>query len=121
MFTVAIVADEERKHLSAALPRAEFRSKGFGDAKSFLDEVDDLNPDVVLLDLTAPNFDGVEVLREVRGFLPLHVPVIVITEDGSEDATREAVESGAVATLQKPVDRASLLELLRSALGGTPP
>jgi two-component system, NtrC family, nitrogen regulation response regulator GlnG len=123
MFTVAILEDVEadRRHLSAALPRAEFRSSGFGDAGTFLEQIEELDPDAVLLDLDLSATNGLEVLRELRGRLPLHVPVIVIAAESDGSTAREALEAGAVAALEKPVDRAALLELLRTALGGDAP
>lgn len=123
MFTVAILEDVEadRRHLSAALPRAEFRSNGFGDAGTFLEQIEELDPDAVLLDLDLSGADGLEVLRELRGRLPLHVPVIVIVAESDGTVAREALDAGAVAALEKPVDRAALLELLRTALDGDAP
>ena len=69
------------------------------------------NPDVVFLDLGLPDFDGIEVIRQIRSWS--NMPIIVISAR-SEDADKiEALDSGADDYLTKPFSVEELLARLR--------
>lgn len=116
MFTIAIVdeVEEQARLLAAYLPRSEFRALTFCDPPAFLERVEEVSPDVILLELPKSGSAGLDILRELRLRLPLHVPVFVVTSACSE---ADAIEAGANGTIGKPIDRAELLELIRSSLG----
>lgn len=116
MFTIAIVdeVEEQARLLAAYLPRAEFRTVSVCDPPTFLERVEEISPDAILLDLPKSGPAGFDILREMRGRLPIHVPIYVVTSAGSD---AEAIAAGANGTIAKPIDRAELLELIRSALG----
>ncbi len=76
----------------------------------------DMRPQIVLLDLGLPGFDGYEVARRLRADASLVQPLIVaITGWGADDDRRKAREAGFDQHLTKPVDHARLTELLASA------
>jgi excisionase family DNA binding protein len=56
-------------------------------------QVERFNPRVVLLDLMMDDLNGIEVCRNLRSD-PAHAATIVVAVTGSEDAAREAEESG---------------------------
>ena len=63
-------------------------------------------PDVMILDIEIPRMDGLTFLRKIMNQKP--IPVIIfstLVEEGAATAM-EALESGAVSLLQKPVDGA---------------
>src|SRR5262245_19719970 len=61
-----------------------------------------VNPSLVLLDLGLGQYDGLDVLREIRS--RSDVPVITITDDAPDAADRVvALELGADAHISKPV------------------
>jgi two-component system, LytTR family, response regulator len=72
-----------------------------------LRQIEDLRPDLVLLDIQMPAMDGFEVIRRLRGPLP----AVVFVTAFSEHALR-AFEIGAVDYLLKPIS----VERLRAAL-----
>lgn len=72
--------------------------------------IDDLNPDLVLLDIQMPVMDGLEVVRNITGPLPS----IIFVTAYSEHAIR-AFEVGAVDYLLKPVSGARLEQALERA------
>jgi DNA-binding response OmpR family regulator len=81
-----------------------------------------MNPevDVVLLDLSLPGLDGVEVCRRLRGRRPA-LPILILTARGSEDERVEGLRAGADDYLVKPFGTRELLArvdalLRRSAL-----
>lgn len=83
-------------------------------AQAALASVTTANPDVVLLDLGLPDFDGIDVIRKVRSWS--QIPIIVISAR-TEDADKiEALDAGADDYLTKPFSVGELLARLRTAL-----
>jgi len=64
------------------------------DGKEALEKVNQLNPDVLILDLNMPELNGLEVTRCVHKTCP-KVEVLVLTVQDSEQVMREALEAGA--------------------------
>jgi DNA-binding response OmpR family regulator len=75
------------------------------------------NPDLIVLDLGLPAGDGFSVLERLRTNINMSsIPVIVVSgRDRYPNRTR-ALEAGAYAFLQKPVDNAQLLSVIGQAL-----
>jgi CheY-like chemotaxis protein len=71
--------------------------------------------DAVLLDLTMPQMDGVEALREMRR-LRSDVKAILWSGHAEQTARERCDAQGQVALLQKPFDSEILLETLRTVL-----
>jgi len=71
-------------------------------------------PDVMLLDLGLPDGDGIELVREVRGWSTL--PIVVLSARGQESVKVEALDAGADDFLTKPFGVPELLARLRAAL-----
>ena len=68
---------------------------------------------LVLLDLRMPRFSGLEFRRaQLADPVVAGVPVAVIS--GATDASEQADDLGAVATLSKPLDVDALLQVVRS-------
>ena len=74
--------------------------------------VDDLAPDLVLLDIHLPDLSGIEVLRRLRDGQP-DVDVLVITAAKEVDTVRTALRGGVVNYLLKPFDQEALRDRLR--------
>ena len=72
-------------------------------------------PDFVLLDLTLPGRDGMQVLRELHALDP-ELPVTILTGAGSSDRAREAMKNGASDFFTKPFDNQELLASIADAL-----
>ena len=70
----------------------------------------------ILLDLSLPDGDGLDVLRETRRLDP-SLPVVIVTADISRDRTVGSLMEGAFAYLTKPYDREELRHTLRRAIG----
>jgi CheY-like chemotaxis protein len=62
-------------------------------------------PDIILLDLNLPRYDGREILREVKQDPTLrHIPVIVLTTSSGKEDVRQIYGLGANAYFTKPTD-----------------
>lgn len=71
-------------------------------------------PELLILDLGLPDKDGLDVLKELRGWNTL--PVIVLSARGFEQAKVDALEAGADDYLTKPFGAAELLARIKVAL-----
>jgi CheY-like chemotaxis protein len=68
-----------------------------------------LRPNLVLLDLSLPRVDGLEVLRQMRAEERTRLlPVVVLTASSEEEDVHRSYTLGANAYLRKPVDLADL-------------
>jgi two-component system, LuxR family, response regulator FixJ len=99
------------------------RSQGMR-AEAFLSGEDLLNSgraaeaSCLILDLRMPNMDGLELqqrLKEIRSA----IPVIFFSAQASREEEEQALRSGAVAFLRKPVSRDDLLRAIHMAVERT--
>lgn len=72
------------------------------------------SPDVIILDLTLPDMDGVEVCSQIREWSP--VPIIVLSVRDSEKDKVAALDKGADDFLTKPFGIEELLARIRVAI-----
>lgn len=61
----------------------------------------ELHPDIVTMDITMPEMDGVTALKEIRS-IDSEAKVVMITALGQESFVREAVMNGAKGFIVKP-------------------
>jgi two-component system KDP operon response regulator KdpE len=88
------------------------------DALTSLVEARKHEPDLIILDLGLPAGDGYTVMERLKNFPALAViPVIVVSARDAHANRERAIKAGAKAFLQKPVDDAELLAVIRQALG----
>jgi DNA-binding NarL/FixJ family response regulator len=80
--------------------------------KELVGQVEDLQPDIVLLDLEMPEMDGVAALHELRG-KQSPVPVLVFTAYDSDDRILNAVQAGAKGYLLKGAPREEIFRAIR--------
>jgi CheY-like chemotaxis protein len=73
-------------------------------------------PDVVVLDITLPDGDGAEWLRQRQKEGPIGFPVIALTGVTADEDRRRIEQAGVGAVLQKPVNVTLLFEALRGGL-----
>lgn len=64
------------------------------DGRETLEKVDELKPDILILDLNMPELNGLEVTRRVHKMCP-GVEVLVLTVHNSEQVMRQVLEAGA--------------------------
>jgi DNA-binding response OmpR family regulator len=75
-------------------------------------------PDLIILDLGLPAGDGFVVMERLKKIPSLAViPIIVVSARDVRANQERALKAGAKAFLQKPVDDAELLAVIRQALG----
>ncbi len=84
------------------------------DGKECLQLLDEMEPDVLLLDIIMPHLDGLAVLQQVREQDRTKYPnIIMLTAFGQEDVMKKAVQYGASYFVLKPFDFEHLLDKVR--------
>jgi DNA-binding NarL/FixJ family response regulator len=79
--------------------------------------VEQLAPDVVLMDLRMPEVDGIEATRRVRDRSP-GTQVVVLTTYADDESVLEALGAGAISYLTKDAGRADIRRALEAAAAG---
>jgi two-component system chemotaxis response regulator CheY len=74
-----------------------------------------MHPDVVLMDITMPDTDGIEGLKMIRKEDPQAI-VIMVSAMGQQDKVVEAISSGAVDFVVKPFTEDRVIDALNKAL-----
>jgi DNA-binding response OmpR family regulator len=88
------------------------------DAISGVAEAQKHQPDLIVLDLGLPAGDGFSVMESLNKIPALAViPIIVVSARDVLGNQKRALEAGARAFLQKPVNDAELLAVIRQSLG----
>jgi FixJ family two-component response regulator len=113
---IAIVDDDASvcEALESLLKSIGLRTASFTSARGFLDSPQFPNVSCVILDVSMPEMNGLELQRHLIASHP--IPIIFITaRDGK---TREqALRAGAVGFLTKPFSDEALIDSLHTALG----
>jgi len=114
--TVLVVDDERaiQRFLRASLEENGFAVIDASTGKSAIDLAVSRKPDVVLLDLTLPDLDGLVVLKRLREWSS--APVIVVSARGQESDKIAGLDLGADDYLIKPFGVEELLARIRVAL-----
>ena len=74
-------------------------------------------PNLILMDISMPNLDGLGATRKIRENAALqNVPVIAVTAFGTEGFQRAAYDAGVSGYLTKPIDFARMHQLVASLL-----
>ena len=76
-----------------------------------------LEPDILLLDLSMPNMDAMECLREIKSRRP-DAKVIVLTMHEDENYIRQAMQAGASAYVQKSAADTDLFKAIEAVQAG---
>lgn len=112
-----LVIDDEREIGTAVrvgLAGRGFQVEAATTARDGIERIASWHPDVVILDLSLPDMDGIEVCQEIRSWSP--VPIIVLSVRGGDQDKIAALEHGADDYLTKPFSMGELQARLKVAL-----
>ena len=87
----------------------------FSNARSALQEIEELQPDIILSDICMPEMDGLSFGEECTRILP-GVKIIVITGYNDFEYARRSLQVGVFDYLMKPVQSAELNKTLEKAI-----
>ena len=113
---IAIVDDDQsfREALEGLLKLIGFHTAVFASARNFLDSPQFPSVSCLILDVSMPGMDGLELQRHLVATHP--VPIIFITDLRDAKTREQAVRAGAISFLNKPVSEETLIDALNSAL-----
>jgi DNA-binding NarL/FixJ family response regulator len=92
----------------------------FAEPLAAVDQAPGLCPDVVLMDLSMPDLDGVAATRRLLEVCP-DAKVLVLTSFSDRERITSALAAGAAGYLLKDAEPRELLAAIRSAAGGATP
>jgi len=91
--------------------------KSVGDGQTLLDEATRLDPDVIVLDISMPVLNGLEVSRRLRA-RGLRSKIIFLTVHRDGDYVNAALATGATGYVVKPRLATDLIPAIREVLAG---
>src|SRR6266566_1403827 len=115
--TILVVDDEAeiREGLEMLLVSEGYRVTSAETGESGLSKLDEKPFDLLLLDVSLPDRNGLELLREIHCRDP-HLSIVLITAYGSIDMARQAFKSGALDYITKPWSNDELLAQVAQAV-----
>src|SRR5271169_1115047 len=87
-----------------------------GDGMTAITEYDRTNPDIVLMDITMPQMEGIEAAEKIVQKHP-DARVVMVSSVGYQENIVAALQRGARHFVQKPVKAEVLYEVIRYVLG----
>lgn len=113
---VLVVDDETsiRRYLRAALSAQGFAIFEASNGQEAINAVVSNHPDLIILDLGLPDFDGIEVTRRLREWS--QTPIIILSVREAENDKIAALDAGADDYLTKPFSTGELMARMRVAL-----
>jgi two-component system, OmpR family, KDP operon response regulator KdpE len=116
---VLIIEDEIqiRRFLRASLASHGYALLEAGTGQAGIEQAAQLHPDCVILDLSLPDMDGLEVLKQIRSWSS--VPTIVLTARGQEQEKIALLDAGADDYLTKPFGMGELMARMRVVMRRT--
>lgn len=108
-----LIADDNP--INALLAQRALESSGFSvtlasTGREALDAIQQIRPQLVLMDIRMPIMDGFEATRRLRAS-GSHIPVIAVSAEMNPDIERRAYEAGANGVAAKPLDAQALRAL----------
>lgn len=120
MYKIMIVDDEKalRSLLKKLIPWEEFHAELAGEAESGIEAIniiDDMMPDIVLIDIQMPFMNGLEFARYIHKVYP-DMKLIIISAYQKFEYARACIEIGVSQYLLKPISRQELIKSLTNAI-----
>ena len=115
-----LIVDDEEKNIKLLKGMLFSENYNFFEALSGEDAIDlvnDINPDLILLDVMMPGISGFEVCHKLKqDEKTKSIPIIMVTALNEKEHRLKALESGADDFLSKPVDSTEVVIRVKSLL-----
>ena len=114
---IVFVVDDDisvRESLELLIRTEQWEVETFTSAEEFLSHPRQASPCCLVLDLTLPKLNGLDLQKQIAG--RSEMPIIFITGYGDIPASVRAMKAGAVEFLTKPLDSDALLAAIRDAI-----
>jgi DNA-binding NarL/FixJ family response regulator len=87
------------------------------DGATAINQITEIQPDVVLMDIQMPGMNGIEATRKISGTSP-HIGIIILTMFNDDDSVFAAMRAGARGYILKGADQQELLRTIRAVYEG---
>ncbi len=117
--TVLVIDDEPSIFdvIEGMLHREGYTLAYMSSGKDAIAHLDELQPDVMLLDIMMPELDGIETCRQIKAVARWRpIPIIMVTALSSKEDLAYALNAGADDFLSKPINSIELQARVRSML-----
>jgi len=113
---VLVIDDEEsiRRALKSILSLRNYDVSLSSSGEDGINAAIETNPEIVILDLSLPDMDGLDVCRELRTWMT--APILILSVRGNEGDKVTALDLGADDYLTKPFQAGELLARMRAIL-----
>ena len=81
-----------------------------------MEKYNELKPDLVLMDITMPEVDGIQALKNIKASDP-NAKIIMCSAMGQQAMVIEAIQSGAKDFIVKPFQAERVLEAVKKVIG----
>ena len=119
MALIYIVEDDEsiREIETIALKNSGHMVGAFGSSKEFFKKLDEILPDLVLLDVMLPDESGYDIIKKLRlNSATKRLPVIMVTAKSTELDMIKGLEDGADDYIKKPFSVMELITRVKALL-----
>lgn len=115
--TILVVDDEANilRSVEGILSDEGFEVVSAESGKEALEKIDQLIPDLVLLDIWMPGMDGIETLVKIKETYP-YLQVVIMSGHGTIETAVKATKLGAYDFIEKPLSMEKLLHSVKKAL-----
>lgn len=112
---ILIVDDVELvcRVVSAQLSSAGFAEVSYqSDSRKVVEQIDDLQPDLILLDIFMPHVSGLELLESIRSRSDWDNIIVLMLSSAGTDEQYRSMELGAFGFIQKPITAVNLVQTI---------
>ena len=103
-----------------ALKNTGYEVAAFERATPFFDKLEELLPDLIILDVMLPDENGIDIVKQLRGSsITKSIPVIMVTAKTSELDLVKGLENGADDYIKKPFSVMELISRVKALLRRT--
>jgi len=116
---ILVVDDDARnlRLLEAILTAEGHSTVGAADGEEALKLIDEMGPDLILLDIMMPGLDGFSILNKLKNSPEtVNIPVVMVTSLHDQESRIKALETGADDFITKPFSKPELAARVRSLL-----
>jgi two-component system chemotaxis response regulator CheY len=86
-----------------------------GNGAEAVQKYEELKPDLVTMDITMPDMDGIQAVKEIKKMDP-NAKIVMCSAMGQKMMVLEAIEAGAASFIVKPFDEQKVKEVLKRTL-----
>ena len=119
MKSLFVVEDNDaiRKLFTTILKKQGYIVMSFSDGQSAINEIQNLKPDLLILDILLPDINGTELISKIRSIPHCKdIPAIAVTGFATEQDENRFIEAGFNSYLSKPIDTVKFCEVVKQIL-----